>query len=264
MLNPEWIDHPIDCERVANLAGAHYKDERVGQGPIRYCRTHFMVDNIPELEKGPPCVLITSGSDASVMREDVRRLPENVRQWFSTNVMVQDQRVLSLPIGFIFNHPRFLMIRAEWEKGPIPRVNLMYTNFTRNGIALRGVRDGLYEEFGKYSWNTTKGGSSYNDVAPEEFYHDLHSHFFTLSPPGAGPDCHRSWEALALGSIPIVLRSQAMRIFDDLPVLQVDSWAEVTPGRLESSIKILTPRFETEAMRKLGLKYWEEKIKSWV
>jgi len=30
---------------------------------------------------------------------------------------------------------------------------------------------------------------------------------FTLSPAGAGLDCHRTWEALLLGSIPVVLRS---------------------------------------------------------
>lgn len=31
---------------------------------------------------------------------------------------------------------------------------------------------------------------------------------FVLSPPGNGPDCHRTWEALYLGAIPVVLETQ--------------------------------------------------------
>jgi hypothetical protein len=47
---------------------------------------------------------------------------------------------------------------------------------------------------------------------------------FVLSPPGAGPDCFRTWEAIYLGAIPIVLRSHWPFSHLDLPVLIVDSF----------------------------------------
>jgi len=46
------------------------------------------------------------------------------------------------------------------------------------------------------------------------------------SPPGNGWDCHRTWEALALGCVPLILRHSLGGIFDDvfkgLPVAFVD------------------------------------------
>ena len=42
---------------------------------------------------------------------------------------------------------------------------------------------------------------------------------FILSPPGAGFDCHRTWEALYLGAIPIVKTSSLDPLYKDLPVV---------------------------------------------
>ena len=55
---------------------------------------------------------------------------------------------------------------------------------------------------------------------------------FVLSPRGGGTDCHRTWEALILGCIPIVKSSPLDPLFEDLPVLIVADWSEVTEERL--------------------------------
>ncbi len=47
---------------------------------------------------------------------------------------------------------------------------------------------------------------------------------FVLSPPGNGVDCHRSWEAMYLGAVPIVLRKFWPFEHLKLPVLIVDDW----------------------------------------
>jgi len=47
---------------------------------------------------------------------------------------------------------------------------------------------------------------------------------FVLSPPGNGPDCHRTWEALYLGATPIVIRDSWPFDNQSVPVLVVDSW----------------------------------------
>lgn len=50
---------------------------------------------------------------------------------------------------------------------------------------------------------------------------------FVLSPPGNGADCHRTWEAMYLGAIPIVKRSFWPFAHLPLPVLIVDEWHEI-------------------------------------
>ena len=48
---------------------------------------------------------------------------------------------------------------------------------------------------------------------------------FVLSPPGNGPDCHRTWEALYLGAIPVVLETQMpYQLALGLPILRVPSF----------------------------------------
>ena len=259
-MSAEWMDYPIDCQKFADLAGVAFDVTKVTSLPIRYCKTDWMERNQAELQKGSPCILITSSSDASVDSEMLSKLPKNVVCWYSTNVVVGDTRLISIPIGFVFHPGRTRVLIEQAKKGPQQPANLMYMNFSRHCPSLKGKREGLYEFFGGNTWVTTKGGNSFDDVSPEQFYFDLATHPFTLSPPGAGPDCHRHWEAMALGSIPIVLRSPATKILDDLPCLQVDSWVEVTRERLRKEIVLLKQRFDSPAMRKLSMKYWQEKI----
>ena len=51
---------------------------------------------------------------------------------------------------------------------------------------------------------------------------------FVISPPGNGADCHRTWEAIYLGAVPIVLREYWGYEHWKLPVLIVDNWSEAT------------------------------------
>jgi len=55
---------------------------------------------------------------------------------------------------------------------------------------------------------------------------------FVASPHGVGLDCHRTWEAMALGSVPIVKAGPLDSLYEGLPVLIVDSWENVTPELL--------------------------------
>jgi hypothetical protein len=81
---------------------------------------------------------------------------------------------------------------------------------------------------------------------------------FVVSPEGRGMDCSRTWEALALGCIPIVKRSPICGLFADLPVLIVDDWSEVRRERLEKYVHELTARrFDYSA---LLLDTWTRKI----
>jgi len=77
---------------------------------------------------------------------------------------------------------------------------------------------------------------------------------FILSPPGAGEDCHRTWEALYVGCIPIVQSSAINELYEDLPVLVVDSWDDINEEFLNQKWKEMSER--KYDMSKLTLEYW--------
>jgi len=70
------------------------------------------------------------------------------------------------------------------------------------------------------------------------YYSQLKCHHFVLSPRGNGLDCYRTWEALALGVIPIVKRNGPFdRMYENMPVLLVNRWEDVTLDLLMCTLK---------------------------
>lgn len=70
------------------------------------------------------------------------------------------------------------------------------------------------------------------------YYAGLGHAQFVASPEGYGRDCYRTWEALVLGAVPVLLSRNASPLdrlkFEGLPVVWVDSWEQVTRPFLES------------------------------
>ncbi len=81
---------------------------------------------------------------------------------------------------------------------------------------------------------------------------------FVVSPEGAGFDCPRTWEALALGCIPIVKRNPVSRLFSELPVVVVDDWSEIRRERLGAYLgEFMGRRFDYST---LFLDTWTRRI----
>lgn len=86
-------------------------------------------------------------------------------------------------------------------------------------------------------------------------------HKYVISPLGSGLDCYRTWEALILGSVPIVPRSEFMNdeLFEGLPVKQVSTWKEFDINAIEHTMgTLMNP--QTASHEKLTLKYWLDRI----
>jgi hypothetical protein len=132
-------------------------------------------------------------------------------------------------------------------------------NFLRHGLGT-AQRQGIYEMHGATKWVTTEGG--FDHVSIERFYEQLASHDYAFSPPGAGPDCHRNWEALALGCIPVVIDSPAMRVLDGMPHIKVKHWGieEITEERLLDELDTQRRLFASPAMERMDMRYWRKRI----
>jgi hypothetical protein len=178
----------------------------------------------------------------------VDKLPKNVIRWYSNNVACNDKRVVAIPIGFVYNMEReeHLLTAKRVDKD-----GLLYVCFTR----WPKPRAGLYEHFGQYDWVTMKGGTAFDSVPAPEYYTDLSRHYYVLSPPGAGPDCHRHWESIYMLSTPVVLPHQA-DILQGCPHLVVNDWSEVTKELLRSHV----PTKTYNCLEKVTIDYWRDRI----
>jgi len=90
-----------------------------------------------------------------------------------------------------------------------------------------------------------------------EYLKQMSRYKFVLSPAGNGVDCHRHWEAMYLGCIPIVKRTQQMNHFTNLPILFIDEWSDVTPDLLDNCDIIPDPNHPD-----LKVSTWMQKIRS--
>lgn len=80
----------------------------------------------------------------------------------------------------------------------------------------------------------------HGNLPRSQLWNEMAKAKFVVSPLGMGADCHRTWEALALGCIPIVKKSGISPLFKDMPVMVVDDWSEVTEANVSAWEKRFT------------------------
>ena len=96
----------------------------------------------------------------------------------------------------------------------------------------------------------------------EDYIQDLKNYKFALCLPGVGIDCIRTWEALTLGVIPIVINSSINVLYEDLPVVIIDSPDDITDEFLNKQFDIITnsTRMNKYKWEKISSNYWTDKI----
>lgn len=87
----------------------------------------------------------------------------------------------------------------------------------------------------------------------------MSSCMFTLSPLGAGFDCHRTWEALLLGGITIIPKSPVSQNLVDagLPVVVIHDVEDINPDNMSKWLVDCKDKVDSKAtMRYLSSEYW--------
>lgn len=197
----------------------------------------------------------------------------NIIKWFIQNCIVKHEKITLLPIGLDYH----TMSERDMEWGP-KTTPLEQEKILQDVISKvkpycdREIK--CYSNF-HFQMNTKYGYDrvdAYNQVPKELVYYEKNhikrlntwenqsKYAFVLSPHGNGLDCHRTWEALVLGCIPIVKTSQLDDMYKDLPILIVEEWSDITEDLLNNTIlkfKNLTFNYD-----KLLLSYWIRQIRS--
>jgi hypothetical protein len=233
------------------------------QGDIVFVKTEFLqtfIDNTLDLIPYP-FILLTHNSDIDIPGPWQSVLDhKKLLAWFGQNVIDNTHpKIHPIPIG-ITNRYNFngdisvylhALKKAQLALG-CPRKLLLYWNM--NIATSPCERQKSFNYFSQLDYCVTLP----NLVPFKNYVRNLLKTHFIVSPRGNGLDCHRTWEALYFGAIPIVKRSGLDSALEDLPVLFVNDWNEVTKELLENYLESLPNKKLNQ--EKLWFPYWENLI----
>jgi hypothetical protein len=183
-------------------------------------------------------------------------------KWFAQNCLYHHPKVIPIPIGFDYhtfstknNTPldqeKQLLELTKDATRFYNRKSAAYTTF--HFTLHRGDRQNAFK-------NLDKTLVYYEPVQIDrlESWKKQLEYAFVISPFGNGPDCHRTWEALCLGCIPIVKTSPLDDLYEGLPVLIIGEWRDICESLL---IETMENMKDAEFLyEKLTLQYWMDTI----
>lgn len=252
-----------NCKLVSSMGIRNIAEQIPG---VIYVRNHKIPKFVIPTE---PFVLVTGDSDMTIdlTVPNVTSLLNStfLIHWFSQNLGLSHPKCTHIPIGLDYHSlsPNSFNEGASWwgkksyplmqesqllgikQTSSISKIPKIYCNFTHalylpeRANCLRSIKHSLihYEK---------------TQVPRITTWTNMTKYKFVLSPPGVGLDCHRTWEALVLGCIPIIRSSPIDSVYKDLPVWIVKDWSEA--NNLENCpICPVGSNFDHE---KLNLEYW--------
>lgn len=187
----------------------------------------FFIRKIHPMIKNP-YVLVTHNSDLSITKTFSSFLNEpKLLRWFGVNIFFKHPKLCPIPSGIASQNRPYGNISIWSKKMGLPqskRVFKIYMNFNPQTHPVRGELLKMFEN------NPLFYRSEKKEL--EDYIEDLKSFQFVLCPRGVSLDCHRIWEALYMGAIPIVLTSQLDPLLEGLPVIILDRWEDLTYDNL--------------------------------
>ena len=237
--------------------------------------SHFINTMLPLINF--PFILVSGDCDKTIPEEILTSNNFNnlindkrVLHWFSQNVTIEHPKITRIPIGLDYHT---LTKQPLW--GPI-------TTCKEQEKILQMIKDKsvlfynrnikCYANF-QFSMNTKLGydrKNAFQKLNKNLVYYEENKvtrlitwnkqkdFAFVICPHGGGLDCHRNWEALCLGCIPIVKTSSIDNLYKDLPVLIVQTWQDVNINLLNNTISEFKKKYENNDfnMEKIKLSYW--------
>lgn len=180
-------------------------------------------------------------------------IPLNIKHWFMTNPMLEDPRVSAIPLG-IFGDPEGRVARTIAESPKKPYADkLLYINFQNYTRERAELKQYFHRAGYKVYLEPT--------LSFEDHLKEVDNHWFTLCPNGNGIDCHRLYEVLYMGKIPIIQESILAKQLEGLPMLVLPDLRMVYPELLHrKSAEIMGHGASKYSLEKATLSYWRNKI----
>lgn len=172
-----------------------------------------------------PYILVTHNGDLPVDDNYLQYMSDpNLIKWYGQNIMTTHSKLSSIPIGLgneIWPHGDEKVFNEVITQN-LPKERLIYVNFDVN--TNRRERNYCLSEMNK------NGLEMGNKLPFKQYLEEVAKSYFVVSPNGNGVDCHKTWESLYLGSIPIVTKSINIDFYRDYPIIIIDNWSDFNPN----------------------------------
>jgi hypothetical protein len=236
--------------------------DSVRPGDVIFCESDKLDQFIDKVASriGVTYVLLLGNSDVNHIGSNLRaRLGKHATSVYAQNLLEETPGVLPLPIGLEnawhsrngkvkeFNSVRRLAVQK------IHRIMWTFTLDTNLEARRKAAEElghcGLADQLGH--------------LTPNKHRRALARYGFVASPPGNGLDTHRTWEAMYLRCVPIVLRSAMTEHYERiaLPLWVIDSYSELhamNQSDLKDKYESIANDFENES---LWASFWINLIK---
>ena len=214
------------CEKVI-LTPTDLK-KFIGQNSNKYKTVYLvgdLIDQFIEAREQIPNIktLVIGESDVTQYEQNLSKLYSKVGQVFSNNLVGKSDRCFPVPLGIERQAYRSAgRVRNFQRKYEIKISDRTIPFLIAWNDATNAKRPIYRAEFQNHSDSLVIN----QRVAASTIHKLMRKTMFVPSPAGNGIDCHRTWEALYLGAVPVVLRSEYFGE-SNWPVLVVDSWSEL-------------------------------------
>lgn len=204
------------CRHVLNFDVLRVNEDV--QNDWWFCKADYLEYFFARCAPRTPFVLFSHNSDRTIGRSFRRELRRpSLVAWFAQNATLDHPKLRALPIG---------IANPFWPHGDQGLLEQVRAESTPKR-ALFDVSFALATNPRQRRYCLEQTGL---ELAPRVPYHDylrrLASAYFCISPEGHGVDCVRTWEALALGTVPVVTRSLLTDQHPDLPLIVLDDWSD--------------------------------------
>ena len=200
--------------------------------------------------------LITNQTDTLITKKIFNLKPNCIKDWYSINVGYKSDNLIPIPLGLSNNYsPKNILVEDINFSGLTSNSKeFLYLNFSKNTNFKE--RTGIYEKFQEEKWSIVENPN----LSLDKYHDSLKNYKFVLCPWGNGIDTHRIWETLYSGNIPVTKQHHTFSTSQDLPIIFVDSYEEITEKKLlEFYYSLEKDKID---FSKLNIHYWLNQIKS--
>jgi hypothetical protein len=222
----------VQCRHIWNYDGYKINPKAKHDNWV-FVKTDYISNFFSNVNLHHPFVMFTHNSDYSINENHLKFLDDpRIIAWFAQNVAIKHPKLKPIPIGIApagYAHGDISAINKIRDEQNI-KTKMFYANYSIQNN--RAEREYCLQQTGiplesdiNGGWNGFAGGYKLPTTF-EGYLRDLSKSYFSISPKGNGIDCHRTWESLYVGTIPIVSRSEVTDAHKDMPIIILDDWAD--------------------------------------
>ena len=232
--------------------------ENVEQNDIIFVRGNFLIDFFENIHPKINCdyILISHNDDTNITEKFTKYIDNKILHWFAQSITFKHLKLTSIPAGIENLYHNKIGKLAYFDQKDIVKKEkfIIKYGFSINSSVERISAKENLDKSNLAEKIEVKNQNEYIDLIKKSYY--------VASPSGAGIDSHRTWEAIYLKTIPIVINNPMNAHFKNigLPILLINSWDDIqnfTEEFLEKEYKNI---YKTDNFSQTFMDYWQKEI----